>query len=513
MGREDDERLEEKLETALAERDAGFARMEVLLETLPSGFAFIDRDLRYERVNEALARLGGLDIDEALGRRVDELHSDLADQFVPLLRQVLDTGEPVRGAEIVGRVPGEAGTRHFLVDYFPVYIDDEVEGVSALVRDITDRVHAEASRRELEAEVSNLQRLETVGQLAGGVAHDFNNLLAVIQLRTELLRRTHPELAEGRDLELIEEAVRQGRDLAQRLLRFSRREQMPRVPVDVDDTVRGMEALLQSSVGDRIVVCTDLGDAGFVLLDTGALEQVLLNLVVNARDAIADDGVITVTTRRTRSDDAGVVRLEVCDDGSGMDAETAGRVFEPFFTTKPTGVGVGLGLSTVYGIVTGADGSVQILSALGAGTTISVELPGCEPPVAEEPAQRAPAGESRRVLLVEDEERVAIALRDAMAEIGFEVIAASSGDEALAVAREAGTVDVLVSDVSMPGMSGPELAEAIQQHQDGIPVILMSGYPARELAGRPDRDTVDILQKPFSLNQLVDRIESLLTSD
>jgi two-component system, cell cycle sensor histidine kinase and response regulator CckA len=514
-------RLEEDLARTLEQSESHRAQLETLIETLPEGFAFFDRDLRFVHVNDVLADMSNRRREDMLGQRLSDVFPSLDTEVAPYLEAVFETGEPGIGREVSTRALDGVGPRHFLVDYYPVRLmGEEITGIGALVRDITHRVRAERERQDLEIEVSELQKLETVAQLAGGVAHDFNNLLAIIQLRTELLRRKQPASEFELELDSIEEAVDQGRELAQKLLRFSRRgEHVAPICVNLDDIVRGLERLLGSTIGERITLRFDLGHVPDVLIEAGGLEQVVLNLVVNARDAMPEGGEITIITRlvhdRSSDDDGTVpmVRLDVSDTGTGMSDATRRRVFEPFFTTKPTGLGVGLGLSTVYGIVSAAGGTTIIQSAEGAGTTVRIDLPSAGPAEAIPPPADLVAFDGRncRVLLVEDEPSVAEAVRDALIGVGFEVLCSSSGPEALEAAKAVGRIDLLVSDVSMPGMSGPELAQAIQRSGDGVPVLLMSGYADGEIT-RPGDDGYEheILRKPFSLTALVERIRTLM---
>ena len=379
-------------------------------------------------------------------------------------------------------------------------------------------------KERMRVQLQQTQRLESLGQLAGGVAHDFNNLLAVILGYASFIeRRAEPGGRDERDVIEIRKAGERAARLTQQLLAFARREVVrPRV-LDLTGVVLEMEELLRRTLGERVVLRTSLApDLWPVMADYGQLEQVLVNLAVNARGAMPDGGTLTIETENIAVDDAyastrtllepgAYVRLRVSDTGVGMEREVLARAFEPFFTTKPKGQGTGLGLATIHGIVTQAGGHVQIYSEPGLGTTFTILLPTTDAPVPEHgdgaPRPREQGG-GETVLVVEDEPAMLEVTRRILAENGYEVLVAGGGAAALELAeRHPGPIDVLLTDVVMPELLGKEVAERVAALRPGIRVLYMSGYaqPVIEV-GR------DIIDKPFTEAALLDRLRALLAS-
>jgi signal transduction histidine kinase/CheY-like chemotaxis protein len=385
--------------------------------------------------------------------------------------------------------------------------------------------HAELSGRRLrEARLRQSQRMETVGKLAGGVAHDFNNLLTIIQGRAEIVRSklgvTHPL---RRDVELIHTAAERGAMLTQQLLAFSRRQVLqPRV-LDLAAVVDGMASMLRRLIGEDIDLRVEhRGRGALVEADPGQLEQLIMNLAVNARDAMPNGGRLTIATAAGELDRSATtqhpelapgpyVSLSVSDTGCGMDAEVRTHLFEPFFTTKERGKGAGLGLSTVYGIVQQHGGSIAVESEVGRGSAFVVLLPQVTGP-SSEPGASADAGEPPRgmetILLVEDEDQVRAFARETLEAAGYTVLEAAGPGRALRLAGEhPGAIHVLLTDLVMPEMSGRELAERLAGLRPGLRVAYMSGYTDDAIVahGVRDRDA-SFLQKPFdrgSLTRLV----------
>jgi signal transduction histidine kinase len=402
------------------------------------------------------------------------------------------------------------------------------------------RAIAEAGQRtqlgQLQAQLQQSQRLESLGQLAGGVAHDFNNLLSVILSYASFVSEElaappdsdWPKKLESArsDVGHITRAAERAAILTRQLLAFARQEVIrPRV-LDLDDVITAVDDMLRRTLGAQVELITTLGgDLWPVLADPGQLEQVLVNLVVNARDAMPDGGTLTIDTSNITVDTATIaggsraqpgrnVRLRVSDTGTGMPADVIERVFEPFFTTKNEGTGTGLGLATVYGIITQAEGSIQIYSEPGTGTTVSVTLPVTAAeavPMAEPvPYERTPKGET--ILVVEDE----AALREVTERIftrnGYHVITAANGPEALAIARgHPGEIHLLATDVVMPHMLGKEVAEKLREIKPGIAVLFMSGYARTVLASQGRLDpNVALVEKPFSEAELLKQAGQVL---
>jgi nitrogen-specific signal transduction histidine kinase/CheY-like chemotaxis protein len=369
------------------------------------------------------------------------------------------------------------------------------------------------------------QRLESLGQLAGGVAHDFNNLLAVILNYVSFVSEDVAAAAAGpdpgphleaasADLVQVKKAAEQAARLTRQLLLFARRDVVRPQVLDIDSVITSMEDMLRRTLGEQVeLVITLAGDLWPVLADPGQLEQVLVNLAVNARDAMPDGGTLTIDTSNITVDADSVaggskasigpnVRVQVSDTGIGMTAETAEHLFEPFFTTKRDSGGTGLGLATVYGILMQADGNIQIHSEPGAGTTFTIILPvtsEAAAPIVEPVAyERAPKGET--VLVVEDEAALLEVTRRILTRNGYQVITAASGPEAIALARNhAGEIHLLVTDVVMPHMLGKEVAETVRTIKPGIEVLFMSGYARPVLASQGRLEpNVALVEKPFS---------------
>jgi PAS domain S-box-containing protein len=394
----------------------------------------------------------------------------------------------------------------------------------AVFRDITQR-------RQLEEQLRQAQKIEAVGRLAGGVAHDFNNLLNVITGYGQMVFRRLADGPEREKTKAILQAADRAAALTRQLLAFSRKQVLEPKVLDLNAVVAGMDEMLRRLIGEDIVLNAQLApELGCTKADPGQIEQVLMNLVVNARDAMPRGGQLTLETANAEMDEAYVrdhlgarpgryVMLAVCDTGLGMDAETQKHIFEPFFTTKEKGKGTGLGLATVYGIVKQSEGYIWVDSAPGVGTTVRVFLPWVEAePPPEEPRRPAVPEELPRatetVLLVEDEEMVRRMTREVLEGAGYRVLEASSGFEALRVsAGHAGRLDLIVTDVVMPGMSGRELAERLAPSRPGMKVLYMSGHTDDAIFhhGVTQAGT-GFLQKPFTPDALERRVRALLGS-
>jgi two-component system, cell cycle sensor histidine kinase and response regulator CckA len=371
------------------------------------------------------------------------------------------------------------------------------------------------------------QRMDAIGRLAGGIAHDFNNLLTVVTGRATLLQAllaSDPGLL--RHADLIQSTAERAAALTQQLLAFSRRQVLqPRV-VDVNRIVDTMSAMLRPLIGEQNELVLSLApDLGTVRVDPAQFEQVVMNLVVNARDAMPEGGRITVTTTNveiTGTAAAGLglapgawVRLDVGDTGVGMDADTRARIFEPFFTTKEQGKGTGLGLSTVYGIVRQSGGCVDVRTAPGAGTTMTVYLRVVEETRAAaegETSSPAAPGGAETILLVEDEEELRGLLEEILDAYGYRVLGAANGPEALELwQRHRAAVQLVLTDVVMPHMSGPELVRRLRADGADVAVVYMSGYTDLPLADAIAAEAnAALLRKPFTPNSVTGRIREVL---
>jgi two-component system cell cycle sensor histidine kinase/response regulator CckA len=427
-------------------------------------------------------------------------------EFRAEYRVVLANGE-VRWRHATGRLLGDR--------------DGTPERVVGVAVDVTER-------KTLEEQFRQAQKMEAVGQLAGGIAHDFNNLLMVIGAGTAFVRDALPAGGSAReDLEAVDAAATRAAELTRQLLAFSRKQILKPELVDLNQVVRRVEPMLRRLIGEDIAVVT-ISAPGLppVLADPGQLEQVLMNLAVNARDAMPHGGRLVIETatigvteeEAAQHDDVApgsYVRLCVRDTGIGMDEATSARVFEPFFTTKEVGRGTGLGLSTVYGIVKQSGGHVWMSSTLGQGTTFHIDLPAAVLPSDAAPPEHAPGvagGGTETILLVEDEAGVRAVLRRILVRQGYTVIEAANGREALdLVASHAGDIDLVVTDVVMPEMSGRVFAEELEARHPGQRVVFMSGYTDDEILRRglltPGRM---LLEKPFTAERLLEAVRVAL---
>jgi signal transduction histidine kinase/CheY-like chemotaxis protein len=391
-------------------------------------------------------------------------------------------------------------------------------------------------RKQAQSQAQQAQRLESLGQLAGGVAHDFNNLLAVILsyasfISEELATPSGPDWPERLesvrgDLGQITLAAERAASLTRQLLAFARREVVRPQVLDLDRVITAVQELLHRTLGEHIELITTLaGDLWPVLADPGQLEQVLVNLAVNARDAMPGGGTLTIDTSNITVDADTVaggsrarqgrnVRMRISDTGTGMPADVLEHVFEPFFTTKEEGTGTGLGLATVYGILAQAEGQIQIYSEPGTGTTFSITLPVTAqelvPLAAPVPYRRSPKGET--VLVVEDEEALRQVTKRIFTRNGYHVITAANGPQALDIARaHPGEIHLLVTDVVMPRMLGKEVADKMRAIKPGIEVLYMSGYARPVLASQGSLEpNVALVEKPFSEAELLSQAGQVL---
>jgi len=437
-------------------------------------------------------------------------------------REVITTGQPRSSYEEQHR-DAQGALTIWLTTKVPLRDGDgRIASVVTIAVDITER-------KRLEEELRQAQKMESVGRLAGSIAHDFNNLLMVITGRTQLLlKRVSADSPLHRELGVIRKAAERGASLTRQLLAFSRRQVLQPTILDIHSVLADLESILRRLLGETIdLVIRPAAARATIEADRGQIEQVVLNLVVNARDAMPRGGRLTLETARlsvnegadggTRGSGPGsYVLLSVRDTGHGMTPETRNHIFEPFFTTKAPGKGTGLGLATVYGIVKQSGGFVTVESEVDRGTVFRVFLPATERTrgaAADEPVAAATRGRGlETVLLVEDDPDVREVVRDVLAEAGYTVLEVSGPDEALGLCtRYTGVLHLLLTDVVMPGMSGGELAERITTMRPGIKVLYMSGYMDDDIVrhGVQARG-IPMLHKPFSHGVLVRAVRQVL---
>jgi PAS domain S-box-containing protein len=495
-------------------------RLAALFQGAPVGLALLDADLRYVMVNPFTAALNGVPAEQHPGRTVAEVIPHVAEQLMPILHHVLATGEAIVGFE--GEAPrlthhGETG--RYLVSFFPVVGEDGVpSGIGGVIQDVTEQ-------RRLERQLRQGQKMEAIGRLAGGVAHDFNNLLTSILSHSELLLDQLPGGPAREDVETIRQTAERGAALTRQLLAFSRMQRVEPRLVDLNAVVLETQRLLRRTLGEPITLEISLGAIGSVLADASQLERVLVNLALNARDAMPDGGTLMIATHETAvnpSVDArqsglppGVyVTLTVADTGVGIPTEHQAHIFEPFFTTKPTGQGTGLGLSTVYGLVKQWGGYTAVESVPGSGTVFTIYLPRQEgtPPVETGESVRPLPRGTETVLVVEDEATVRRSVRRLLTRHGYTVLEARHGADALRIIDNApAPIALVLTDLVMPEMSGRELIAALKARSGAPRMLVMSGYEDPALMpGDPLPAGTTFLAKPFTSEALLKAVRAVL---
>lgn len=485
------------------------SRLHLITDAVPALIAYLDHDHRYQFANKGYAEWFGCSKSGIIGRPLAEvLGPELHGFIAPQVERAL-TGERV-SYEYTHRLPG--GTPVYARSTLVPETNDagEVVGLFVLSVDITDQ-------RKAQAALIQAQKMEAVGQLTGGLAHDFNNLLTIILGNLMTLAQR----CDGRQSEFIDpalQAARRGAELTRRLLAFARRQPLEPQVVEVDSLVANMVRLLRRSLSSQVeIVLAALGKPLFALVDPSQLENALLNLALNSRDAMAEGGRLAIETRDITLGSAegfdspvppgDYVRITVRDTGQGMDAETLARAFEPFFTRKGPGDGSGLGLSMVYGFVKQSGGFIRLHSRPGDGTTVTILLPSVAPPD-DEPADAPPlpadGAASKFVLLVEDDPDVRQVVRRLLIGLGHRVVEAGDAAEALQMIDAVPDLEVLLTDVMMPGeMNGITLARVAQARRPEMTIALVSGHVGDSLSS----NGFPLLRKPFTPEELAAVIE------
>jgi PAS domain S-box-containing protein len=515
----------EALKAAEAMRESE-ARKSAILAGALDAIITIDHTGRVLEANPATTATFGWTAEEMVGHQLAELivPEEKRAAHREGIADYLRTGSsPMLGRRLQLTAVRKDGTR---IPVEATITEVELPGdpvFTGYLRDMTAQHAAQAEADRLRERLSQAERLDSLGQLAGGIAHDFNNLLAVILNYAALARVDLPPGAVRDDLDAISAAAQRAAGLTRQLLTFSRVDQGEVAVLDPNVVATDVCNVLRRTLPATIeVVCKLVPDAWPVRCDTARLDQVLMNLAVNARDAMPDGGTLTIETSNTDLDELSAgsrlslgpgryLCLAVSDTGTGMTREVQERAFDPFFTTKPHGQGTGLGLASVYGIARQLDGEVSIYSELGRGTTVRLHLPVPDAEVSPSRVTRAPAPapHGRRVLLVEDEELLRQALDRTLSEAGFMVTAAESAEKALGRLDDGELPHLLVSDVSLPGMAGPDLALLLRERDPDLPVLLMSGYAAHPLpAGLVGNAAM--IDKPFPTRELLAQIAALL---
>ncbi len=488
----------------------------------------MDREFNFIRVNNTYAAADNRTPEFFPGKNHFDLYPDAGNEEI--FRTVVRTGSPY----VVFEKPfeyaqhPERGVSYWDWTLQPVKDPSgAVEGLVLILRDVTERKRSMIEKEKLEQQLRQAQKMESIGTLAGGVAHDFNNILtAIIGYANIAKMKMQPDDALHSSIDSILSSAERAADLTGSLLAFSRKQIINPKPVNINMIVRGVEKLLRHLIGEEVDLSTRLDDGNPVIMaDTGQIEQVLLNLVTNARDAMPHGGAIAITTQAIDLDEDFVKRhgfgtpgryalVSVSDTGTGMDAETREKIFEPFFTTKEAGGGTGLGLAIVYGIVKQHNGSISVYSEPGKGTTFNIYIPLVFVPGAERPAaaRELPRGGTETILLAEDDRDVRDIVRSVLQDFGYRVIDAANGQEAIDRYRERSSgIDLVMLDVIMPKKSGREVYDVIKSINPSAPVLFTSGYTADIIHKKGIfEEDFQFLSKPISPVNLLQKIREIL---
>ena len=501
-------------------------RFRELFDGAPVGYHEIDKEGKIVRVNRTELDMLGYTAEEMVGRYVYEF---IAGEMSP---------QSVKG-KLAGERPVESGFERTYLrkggTTIPVLIEEtlikdiegRIVGIRSTIQDITERKRSDEEKATLQDQLRQSQKIEAIGRLSGGIAHDFNNILTIISGNAQLSLLDHKQGDPLREnIEEIKRASERAADLTRQLLAFSRKQVMEMRVLDLNHVVQGLDKMLHRLLGEDIELRTVLPEGiGKVKADPGQIEQVIVNLAVNARDAMIEGGKLTIETAGVELDEkyahkhiavqpGRYVMLSVSDTGEGMTSEVKERVFEPFFTTKEQGKGTGLGLSTVYGIVKQSGGNIWIYSEPGQGTTFKIYLPQVDEPLTEEKEEvvkEIPRG-NETILVVEDEETVRKLAVRSLKSLGYRVLDAPEGGMALLVCEEfKGRIHLILTDVVMPGMGGRKLAERLKQIHPEMKVLFMSGYTDNAIVhhGVLEEGT-KFIQKPFTLENLARKVREAL---
>jgi PAS domain S-box-containing protein len=515
----------------IQDRKSAEQRLQDLADSLPGQLLYVDRSQVIQFINRTVERWHAQGLgpapDDMLGHSLkDVLTQERYEVLVPWIKRALD-GETVEFT-MPALILDNGEQRFCSVIYAPHFGEGgSVPGFFALAMDITDRRKTELERDQLQRHMMEAQKMEAVGTLAGGIAHDFNNMLQVILGYSEiLLLQTRSQPAISEQISAIQSAARRSSELTQQLLAFARRQSTARKAIDLNETVPRMLKLMRRVVNEKIELTWNHSRQLWpILIDPGQLDQIVANLVVNARDAIEGSGRITLTASNLpaldsskpsigRCSSGDCVVFSVSDNGRGIDETAKTRIFEPFFTTKDLGKGTGLGLSTVYGIVKAHDGVISVTSTENSGTTFDICLPRCEILPEQTSHEKGPDPEpvgSETILLVDDQPQMLDLGTSLLQRLGYSVIIAHTAAEAISVADQT-NVHLLITDVFVTDMNGRDLADAIVKRQNHTRVLFISGFAFDTVLPKRGSDPeIAFLQKPFSPGDLASRVREILT--
>jgi PAS domain S-box-containing protein len=502
-------------------------KLQVLIEASPLAIGALDPAGNVLMWNAAAERMTGWSEQEAMGRRLPIVPDDKVGEFQALLARAM-RGELLSGVEVLRRK--KDGSPIDISIWTSPTRDQRggVTGVMAILADITERKRMEEALHKSEEQLRQSQKLEAIGRLAGGIAHDFNNLLTAIRGYSDLLlHRIDACSPFRRDVEEIQKAGERATSLTRQLLAFSRKQVLQPKVLDLNAVVGNMDSMLRRLIGEDLDLVTVLKPGLWnVRVDPGQVEQVIMNIVVNARDAMPAGGKVTIETGNVMLDNQYIRRHEVVkpgayvllaisDTGTGMDEETKNRLFEPFYTTKEKGKGTGLGLSTVYGIIKQSGGYIWVYSEIGKGASFKVYLPRYGGPPGEARAEVPPVSLTHgreTVLVVEDEAMVRALVRNILEGNGYTVVEAVDGEDAISIGgRHADPIHLILTDVVMPKMCGREAAESLALRLPGVKVLYMSGYTDEAIVRHGVLETgIPFIEKPFTPESLLRKVRQVL---
>ncbi|MBL8643547.1 MAG: PAS domain-containing protein [Rhodospirillaceae bacterium] len=504
------------------------AHLETAYNAAPFGICFLDLNYRYISINERLAAFNRVPAKDHIGRTLRELRPEAADQLETVLKYVAASGQPVENVELQAIDHTKQGQlRHWLCSYHPARDDQgRMVGFVVSILDITSLKEAESEKQTLADQLHQAQKTEALGRLTGGIAHDFNNMLGVILGTLEFVSDRVTDAALNPLIERIRKAAERAGDLTQRLLAFARQQPLNPRLVDVADVIGNLAKLLVRSIDETIDIrCVTTADLWKAEVDPSLLESALLNLAINARDAMPDGGKLTIEAGNVTLDEGyaaenydvapgDYVMVSVTDTGTGMPPEIAKKAFEPFFTTKEVGKGSGLGLSMVQGFIKQSHGHVKIYSELGQGTVVKLYIPRASAGAVEDErgGTEALARGSEVILVVEDDEMMRDTAVLLLGSLGYKTIVANSGVAALPIIESDTAIDLLFTDIVMPGgIDGAALAEKARALRPGLKVVYSSGYTDNAIThqGRLPQGTY-LVQKPYRRADLARKIRDAI---
>lgn len=515
-------------EDALREAETRFRE---IFANVAAPIAVVDGELKVVEANDAFRRVvGDVDCDESL----PACFLAGQDRLLADMREALNTQKRWRGVLGMQSAQGVREAEWRITSYRPgaglVFVDDVTEQ-RRRERDQLERIDTAntqlaieiAERERTESQLLQAQKMDALGKLTGGIAHDFNNLLTSIITGIDLINRQvetgHTERVQ-RFADAALGSARRAAALTHRLLAFARQQPLDTRPTDLNERVRSLEDMLRRTIGEHMELVLDLTvDGAVASVDPNQFENAVINLVINARDAMPGGGAIRVGTAAlcVRGDaelaDGDYVALTVSDNGAGIPEDVIGKVFEPFFTTKPLGQGTGLGLSMIYGFTRQSGGQTRIQSVTGKGTEVSMLLPASSQPVQDVPIveRRVESGRGERILLVEDTASLRMMAAEILTSGGYECVETAEPDEALRLLRGDESIDLLLTDVGMPGMSGRELADVARAWRPTLPVLFMTGYAENAVErARFLGEGMDMITKPFEIDDLLTRVRRML---